>query len=77
MSNSLIELLYCYSKVDPLTAEYKVEKVKKNLYTLFEKYSSIPTSSTKLTPSSTSRKASSSHSLSQSLFTVSFLYICH
>lgn len=60
----LSTLEYCYSKVDPLTSQFKVEEVKKKLYILFENYSSIRTS----TPSSSARKVSSSHGLTQSLF---------
>ncbi|XP_061346161.1 zinc finger BED domain-containing protein RICESLEEPER 2-like, partial [Gastrolobium bilobum] len=60
-------LSYCYSKVNPLTSEAKVEKIKKNAYNIFDKYAwNIPPSSNVQSQSvSEVTSASSSGSISK------------
>ncbi|XP_061367916.1 zinc finger BED domain-containing protein RICESLEEPER 2-like [Gastrolobium bilobum] len=57
-------LSYCYSKVNPLTSEAKVEEIKKNAYNLFDNYAChiLPSSSQSL---SDVTSASSSRSISK------------
>ncbi|CAL5212608.1 unnamed protein product [Lathyrus oleraceus] len=66
----LTSLEYMYEKVDPLTSTIKTNEIKQKLYTLFEMYRCLHTSSstTSQTPSSITRGESSSHALTKSLF---------
>ncbi|XP_050915432.1 zinc finger BED domain-containing protein RICESLEEPER 1-like [Lathyrus oleraceus] len=66
----LTSLEYMYEKVDPLTSTIKTNEIKQKLYTLFEIYRRLHTSSstTSQTPSSITRGESSSHVLTKSLF---------
>ncbi|CAL5207197.1 unnamed protein product [Lathyrus oleraceus] len=66
----LTSLEYMYEKVDPLTSTIKTNEIKQKLYTLFEIYRRLHTSSstTSQTPSSITRGESSSHALTKSLF---------
>ncbi|KAI5429498.1 hypothetical protein KIW84_034184 [Lathyrus oleraceus] len=68
----LTSLEYMYEKVDPLTSTIKTNEIKQKLYTLFEMYRRLHTSSstTSQTPSSITRGESSSHALTKSLFNV-------
>ncbi|CAI8599562.1 unnamed protein product [Vicia faba] len=66
----LTSLEYMYEKVDPLTSNLKTEEIKQKLYTLFEMYRSLHTSSltTSQTPSSNAIGESSSHAFTKGLF---------
>ncbi|CAL5202787.1 unnamed protein product [Lathyrus oleraceus] len=66
----LTSLEYMYEKVDPLTSTIKTNEIKQKLYTLFEMYRRLHTSSstTYQTPSSITRGESSIHALTKSLF---------
>ncbi|KAI5408773.1 hypothetical protein KIW84_054565 [Lathyrus oleraceus] len=68
----LTSLKYMYEKVDSLTLTIKTNEIKQKLYTLFEMYRRLHTSSstTSQTPSSITRGESSSHALTKSLFNV-------
>ncbi|XP_050908840.1 zinc finger BED domain-containing protein RICESLEEPER 4-like [Lathyrus oleraceus] len=63
----LTSLEYMYEKVDPLTSTVKTNEIKQKLYTLFEIYRRLHTSSstTSQTPSSITRGKSSSHALTK------------
>ncbi|XP_058783620.1 zinc finger BED domain-containing protein RICESLEEPER 2-like [Vicia villosa] len=66
----LTSLEYMYEKVVSLTSKLKTNEIKQKLYTLFEMYRRLHTSSSTIsqTPSSITRGESSSHAFTKSLF---------
>ncbi|CAI8592783.1 unnamed protein product [Vicia faba] len=72
----LTSLECIYEKVYPLTSNLRTEEIKQKLYTLFEMYHSLHTSSftTSQTRSSNTRGESSSHAFTKGLFNVSSLF---